>query len=99
MLEPPAPMPSRATERQSRLVQCLEALYAWERDDEHWLREAMNAVGAIWEKRVWTYGILYDASSADVFEVERLLFNDDASEPVRLRGRHWLFRQRQQQFG
>src|SRR5438552_13376847 len=77
-----ASMTSRATERQVRIVECLEALYAWERDDEQWLRASMNAVGALWEHRVWTCGILYDASNADAFEVQHLLFNTECPEPV-----------------
>ncbi len=75
-------MTSRATERQVRIVDCLESLYAWERDDQHWLRESMNAVAAIWEHRVWTCGILYDASNADAFVVRHLLFNAECPEPV-----------------
>jgi DNA-binding CsgD family transcriptional regulator len=75
-------MTTRATERQIRIVQCLEALYAWEREDEDWLRASMNAIGALWEHRVWTWGILYDASKADDFVVQKLLFNDEAPEAL-----------------
>jgi DNA-binding CsgD family transcriptional regulator len=75
-------MPSRSTERQIRIVHCLEALYAWQRDDEDWLRESMNAISAVWEHSVWTCGIRYDASDADKFVVERLLFNDGCPEQI-----------------
>lgn len=75
-------MTSRSTERQIRIVECLEALYAWEREDPEWLRASMVSIGAVWEQRVWTCGILYDASDADKFVVQQLIFNDECPAPV-----------------
>jgi hypothetical protein len=59
------PWNSTCWRAQIRIVRCLEALYAWERNDDDWLRASMKAVGAVWERSVWTCGILYDASNAD----------------------------------
>lgn len=70
-------------DRLKRVVACLEALYAWERDDEHWLRATLRAVSGLWDAGVWTSGIMYDASHADRFTVHRLAFDDKASDAVR----------------
>lgn len=76
-------MISGSTERQVRIVGCLEALYAWERDDVHWLRASMEAITAVWQQGIWACGILYDASDADAFSVQQLLFTDITPGPVR----------------
>jgi DNA-binding CsgD family transcriptional regulator len=65
-----------------RLLDVLEALYAWESSAPEWIANIVHSLTGFWNRRGWTVGFVYDAADPRRFKTEHVTF---ANAPDRVK--------------